>query len=190
MRIIAGSAGGRRLKTLAGRATRPTADRVKEGLFSAIAARIPGARVLDTCAGSGALGLEALSRGAASALFIEADRQAAAITAANIAALGFTEARLLRGDALRLLPRVEESFDLIFLDPPYDIGLLPRLLDLLSRLPLLDAAGLIVAETAAASGEAQHPAFTAIKQSRYGDTVIHYLRPADAKGGQAHGIQR
>lgn len=188
MRIIAGLAGGRRLRTLNGRHTRPTADRVKEAMFSVLAPCLPGARVLDACAGSAALGLEALSRGAASALFIESNRRAADIAAANIAAINLPGARLLRGDALKLLPKLaeqEERFDLIFLDPPYDTGLLRALLRLIGESGLLAVDGLVVAETAAKSGEAAMPQlWEERKCSVYGDTAIHYLRIADIQGGE------
>jgi len=186
MRIIAGAAKGRRLKTLPGFRTRPTADRVKEAVFSALASRLPGANVLDACAGSGALGLEALSRGAASALFIEADRRAAEIVAENLAALQLPGGRLLRGDALKLLPRLDPDrpFDLIFLDPPYETGLLPQLLSLIARCRLLAEEGLVIAETKARSREiTPGPAWQLLRESRYGDTAIHYLSWSDIQGG-------
>ena len=186
MRIIAGAAKGRRLKTSPGFQTRPTADRVKEAVFNVLAVRLPGARVLDACAGSGALGLEALSRGAASALLIEADRRAAAVVAENLAALNLPGGKLLRGDALKLLQDLtpEQHFDLIFFDPPYESGLLPRLLELTARYRLLAENGLVIAETRAVSREfAPGPEWAMVKESRYGDTAIHYLRWSDIQGG-------
>ena len=138
MRIIAGKAKGRTLATLKGMHTRPTADRVKEAIFSVLGDRVSDARVLDAFAGSGALGLEAISRGAAEAWFMEKDRAAAEICAKNIAALGFFACHLLRGDCLKLLPKLSSAgepacFDLIFADPPYNRGLLNPLLSLIAE---------------------------------------------------------
>jgi 16S rRNA (guanine966-N2)-methyltransferase len=124
LRIIAGRFRGRSLDAPAGIATRPTADRVREALFSMLASRIgsfEGLRVADLYAGSGALGFEALSRGARQATFVETDRNAAAAIRSNAARLGVTEqVRLLGGSALAL--PASEPFDLIFADPPYALG--------------------------------------------------------------------
>ena len=122
-RIIAGEARGRRLVVPAGNGTRPTADRAREGLFSSLLSLtdLEGARVLDLYAGSGALGLEALSRGAASATFVESDARAAATIRRNAERLGATaQIRVLGGSALSL-PR-SDPFDLVFADPPYASG--------------------------------------------------------------------
>jgi len=118
MRIVAGTLGGRRLKAPAGRATRPTSDRVREALFS-ILGDLTGERVLDLFAGSGALGIEALSRGAASAVFVDSDPRAIAAIRANLDSLGITAATHKR-DAVAYLNNASEGpFDLVFLDPPY-----------------------------------------------------------------------
>ncbi len=119
MRVVAGEFGGRRLHAPRGRATRPTSDRVREALF-AILGDVRGARVLDLFAGSGALGIEALSRGAESAVFVESDREAAAAIRRNLDAIGVLAAEVRRQDVLRFLGASEGSFDLVFLDPPYD----------------------------------------------------------------------
>jgi 16S rRNA (guanine966-N2)-methyltransferase len=123
MRVIAGRLGGRRLKAPRARVTRPTSDRVREALFSMLG-ELEGTRVLDLFAGTGALGIEALSRGAAGAVFVE--RHAGAVRALNenLAALGLesTEAEVRRGDALgalRSARRRQETYDLVFIDPPY-----------------------------------------------------------------------
>lgn len=125
MRIIAGEWRGRRLSTPPGLSTRPTADRVRETLFNMLASRIgpfDGLRVADLFAGSGALGIEALSRGAAVALFVENDPKALPAIRANVAALGAQErVRILAGSALSL-PAPDQPFDLIFADPPYAPG--------------------------------------------------------------------
>lgn len=120
MRIITGTARGRKLKTLETLDVRPTADRVKEGLFSALQFSIEGRRVLDMFAGSGQLGLEALSRGARSALFIDQSPKAAAVVRENIAACGFEDrSRVVQSDSLSYLRGSEEVFDIAFIDPPY-----------------------------------------------------------------------
>ncbi len=124
MRIIAGQYRRRQLRVLEGFTTRPMPDRVKESVFGMLGARVEGARVLDLFAGSGALGLESLSRGAASCLFVERDRAAAGVLEENIAALGCADrATLALGDALGMsvVARAPEPTDLIFLDPPYPL---------------------------------------------------------------------
>lgn len=115
MRVVAGAFKGRRLSVPPG--ARPTADRVREALFS-ILGEVAGARVLDLYAGSGALGIEALSRGADFATFVDRDRRAVQAIARNVEGLGAT-AEIRREDALRFLARVDEAFDLVFVDPPY-----------------------------------------------------------------------
>jgi 16S rRNA (guanine966-N2)-methyltransferase len=118
MRIVAGTLGGRRLKAPSGRGTRPTSDRVREALFS-ILGSVEGVRVLDLFAGSGALGIEALSRGAASAVFVDSDQRAISAVRANLEDLGL-EAEAHRRDALLYLRSAPEApFGLVFLDPPY-----------------------------------------------------------------------
>ena len=119
MRIVAGEHKGRRLVAPKGTRTRPTADRVREALFSMLG-ELSGARVLDLFAGSGALGIEALSRGAASAVFVERDARAAAAITRNLEAIGATAAEVRREDVQHFLARVEGPFDLVFVDPPYD----------------------------------------------------------------------
>lgn len=119
MRVVAGTYGGRRLRAPRGTRTRPTADRVREALFSMLG-DVGGARVLDLYAGSGALGIEALSRGAASAVFVDRDPAAVAAIRRNLDELGVAEAEVRRRDALAFLAGREASFDLVFCDPPYD----------------------------------------------------------------------
>jgi 16S rRNA (guanine(966)-N(2))-methyltransferase RsmD len=123
MRVIAGRLGGRVLRAPRGRVTRPTSDRVKEALFAQLG-ELGGARVLDLFAGAGGLGIEALSRGAAQAVFVERDAAAARVLAANLAALGLgpEQAQVRRTDALAALRSAKsarETYDLIFIDPPY-----------------------------------------------------------------------
>lgn len=181
MRIIAGAARGRRLRTLPGRQTRPTADRVKEAMFSVLLPELDGARVLDAFAGSAALGLEALSRGAASCLFIEKNRAAAEVAAANIAAAALPGGRLLRGDVLRLLPQLKKQepallFDLVLADPTYADGLLTPLYETLTRCELLAPEALFVAETAAHDERFVPSGAELVNKGVYGDTAVCYYR--------------
>ena len=118
MRVVAGAFKGRRLQAPRGQRTRPTADRVREALFSMLG-DVSGARVLDLYAGSGALGIEALSRGAASIVFVERHQAAVAAIRRNLELVG-AEAEVRRQDALRFLGRATGPFDLVFVDPPYD----------------------------------------------------------------------
>lgn len=147
MRVITGSARGRRLKELEGLETRPTTDRVKEGLFSALQCDIEGRRVLDLFAGTGQLGIECLSRGAASAVFVDRRGDAVRLVGENLALTGLQDrARVVRGDSLEYLRGLKERFDLIFLDPPYQAGLLEPALNLISAFDILNPHGIIVAE--------------------------------------------
>ncbi len=177
-RIIAGSAGGRRLRTPPGAGTRPTSDRVREALFSALDARdlLAGARVLDLYAGSGALGLEALSRGAAAVVLVESDRGAASVVRANAEALGFgTTATVVTTTVERAvaLP-ADVPFDLVLLDPPYavDEAVLDRVLARLAQAWLAPGA-MVVLERSSRSPEPGWPArLVAEKPRRYGETTL------------------
>ena len=147
MRVITGSARGRRLKELEGYETRPTTDRVKEGVFSALQFDIEGRHVLDLFAGTGQMGIECLSRGAASAVFVDRRRDAAALVRENLALTGLLDrARVIQGQALEVLERSGEKFDLVFLDPPYESGLLEEALARLTGFDILNPHGIIVAE--------------------------------------------
>ena len=149
MRVITGSARGRRLKELEGLETRPTTGKVKEALFSVIQFDIEGRRVLDLFAGTGQLGIEALSRGAECAVFVERRRDALQVIRENLEACGMTDkARVVNGDAMSYL-KSGEKFDLIFLDPPYASGLLEQALEAIVRFDICRRHGIIVAESAA-----------------------------------------
>lgn len=145
MRVIAGKAKGRKLVTRESDATRPTADRMKEALFSSIQFSIAGSRFLDIFAGSGAIGIEALSRGAAYAAFIESEEEALSCIRQNLKALDFqNQAELIGRDvysALRELSARGETFDIVFLDPPYRQGHETRCLDAIRDFSLLAETG-------------------------------------------------
>ncbi len=133
MRVITGTAKGRKLKTLEGENVRPTIERVKEAIFSIIQFEIEGRRILDLFAGSGQLGIEALSRSAASAVFIDADKAAVAIVKENLDAAKLAEkAAVLQTDAAAFLQTSELIFDIAFLDPPYGTGVLQKVLPLVA----------------------------------------------------------
>ncbi|GAB2637602.1 16S rRNA (guanine(966)-N(2))-methyltransferase RsmD [Nocardia goodfellowii] len=176
-RIVAGAAGGRRLRVPPA-GTRPTSDRVREALFSAIDARLDldGVRVLDLYAGSGALGLEAISRGAAHALLVESDRKAAAIVQGNIGTLGLPGAELRLGSVASVLQRGGSGeFDLVFSDPPYDVDTETVIADLrlLADHHWLAHDALVVVERSIRSPEIVWPAgYTAAKSRKYGETRI------------------
>lgn len=134
MRIISGTAKGRRLQTLPGNDVRPTADKVKEGIFSAIQFDIEGRRFLDLFAGSGQMGLEALSRGAVSAVFVDSSNDSIKVLKENISTVGFGEnSTVIRSDALSFLSLTKETFDIAFLDPPYAAGLIQKSLEAVSK---------------------------------------------------------
>ena len=164
---MAGTHGGRRLIPPRGRDVRPTSDRVREALFSILGERVRGARVLDLFAGTGALGLEALSRGAATATFVDRDT---APVRANLEALGL-EAEVHRRDALAFLGAATEHYDLVFLDPPYReaAALAPRLADNLPA--VLAPGGLVVSESDRRAPLDLAPLAT-LDERRYGDTLI------------------
>jgi 16S rRNA (guanine966-N2)-methyltransferase len=174
VRVIAGRYGGRRLQAPPGTATRPTSDRVREALFSILGVRVAGARVLDLFAGSGALGLEALSRGAAAVTFVESAPAALRVLRANVAALG-ADAEIARADAVRWLRAASagaRQYDLVFLDPPYRQA--EALGDALSDLlpAVLGQGALVVAESdRRAPLELTIPT---IDERRYGDTLIRF----------------
>ncbi|MCI8680032.1 MAG: 16S rRNA (guanine(966)-N(2))-methyltransferase RsmD [Oscillospiraceae bacterium] len=148
MRVITGSARGRRLLELAGGETRPTADRVKEGVFNIIQFDIEGRRVLDLFAGTGQLGVEALSRGAAEAVFVEQRRDAARLVTENLKLTGLADrARVVNGDALSYLAGAGERFDIVFIDPPYADRLWESAISAIYRFDILANHGIIVCES-------------------------------------------
>ena len=176
LRIIGGTWRGRRLRFPAAAAIRPTPDRERETLFNWLAARVPGARALDLFAGSGALGLEALSRGAAHVTFVEQDETAARELRARLLEWQAQGAEVRRADALRYLAGTPAApFTLVFLDPPFGSGLLARALSLLAERGWLSPGALIYVECAARQGPPSLPAgFTPLKGKQAGE-VGYYL---------------
>jgi 16S rRNA (guanine966-N2)-methyltransferase len=179
-RIVAGRAGGRRL-TVPQKGTRPTSERVREAMFSALesAVDLDGALVLDLYAGSGALGLEALSRGAAGATFVENDRKALDVLRRNVTAVGLPGAVVLPGAVETVLAdRPGEPFDVVLADPPYALTE-PQLTTVLDRLAgngWLAGHGVLVLERAARGGAPDlAEGLTVIRERRYGDTVTYWL---------------
>ena len=168
MRVVAGSAGGRRLRAPAGGRLRPTSERVREAIFSSLGSlgAVEGARVLDLYAGTGALGIEALSRGAASATFVDSDREAVGAIRANLEATGF-EGTVVRSDVLRFLRDTPQTFDLALADPPYAFVEWPALLALLP-------ADLAVLESGKPVEGA--PGWVILRSRRYGDSVVTLAR--------------
>lgn len=183
MRIVAGTARGRRLQVPEGTRTRPTSDRAREGLFSSLLSllELDGARVLDLYAGSGALGLEALSRGAVSATLVEHDPDALAVLAANIDHLALPGAHLVRQSVERFLPvDPEPRYDLALLDPPYELDVVPALV--LLR-PWLTETAIVVAERATRAGELTWPTgYEPRRSRRYGEATLWYAASASVAG--------
>jgi 16S rRNA (guanine966-N2)-methyltransferase len=181
-RIIGGAAGGRRLRTPPGDATRPTADRVREALFSALEAEfgtLRGLRFLDLYAGSGAVGLEAASRGADAVTAVESDRRTAGVVTANAAALGFDVDVRAQPVASVLGGSPGSAYDVVFLDPPYPMATdeVVRTLSLLVEHGWVEPGGAVVVERSARSVEPTWPAGLVLRRrKKYGETVLWYLR--------------
>jgi 16S rRNA (guanine966-N2)-methyltransferase len=191
MRVVAGAYGGRRLRAPRGQTTRPTSDRVREALFSTLGDAVAGAHVLDLFAGSGALGIEALSRGAADAVFVERDAAVAAVLRANLRVLGI-DATVHVGDASRFVrDRLPDPtmpvFDLVLCDPPYKLSSdeVVNLLDRLGRSGQVSTTATMVAE------RARHSEALSVSEQElhvadvrtYGDTTLYYLRCAPRADG-------
>ena len=178
MRVITGKARGVQLKTPDGMTTRPTTDRVKEALFSIIQFEIPGATVLDLFGGTGQLGIEALSRGAKSAVFVDAGEPACRLIRENLKRTRLEgEARVIRSDYMDYLNRCKEQFQIIFLDPPYAEVFLENALKRITEIDILQSGGIIVAERPV--GKDLPWEFEGYQRSRdykYGSTLLTVYR--------------
>ncbi|MET3960549.1 16S rRNA (guanine966-N2)-methyltransferase [Marmoricola sp. OAE513] len=185
-RIIAGTAKGRRVRTPAGDVTRPTSDRVREALFSALEAQfgsLHGLRVLDLYAGSGAVGLEAASRGATAVLAVESDRRTAALIAENARTLGLAVEVSAHPVERVLTAPAREPFDVVFLDPPYPLPAeaVTEALGLLATGGWLSEGAAVVVERSRRSVEPAWPdGLGTARQKKYGETVLWYLRRPEA----------
>lgn len=195
MRIVAGTARGRRLEAPPGRTTRPTSDRMREALFSTLTAMrgaLSGARFLDLYAGSGAVGLEALSRGAASAVLVESDRSVLRVLRSNVAELGLAGAVIVASTVEKFVaePAGAEPYDIVFLDPPYSLPtdrLSAVLADLRRGGGLTDQA-IVAVERASRDGDFAWPdGFFAERSRRYGEGSLWYGRAAMETAGSTGG---
>jgi 16S rRNA (guanine(966)-N(2))-methyltransferase RsmD len=190
LRLTGGQGRGRRLASAAIRGLRPTSSRVREALFDILGARVEGADILDLFAGSGAVGIEALSRGARRAVFVEAQRRAARLIEANLRAAAVRGSTQVLADgaaaALDRLARAGDSFSIVFLDPPYAIGASPGLLECAAR--VLRAGGVLVVEHGARAlpEPPAHVPLVAGRRYRYGDSrlsVFHRVPDAGESRG-------
>lgn len=182
MRVITGSARGKKLKSPDGMNTRPTTDRVKESVFNIIQSYLPAEKVLDLFAGSGAMGIEALSRGSRYAVFADTDSAAINVIKQNLEGCRFSEkAQVLKLDAEEYLSRCQEKFDIIFLDPPYNCGYLNKVIKKLLSLDILTENGIIVAESEFGGESVELDSVDCIKTAKYGKTVVSVFKSAHNK---------
>ena len=178
MRVITGKARGVALKTPDGMTTRPTTDRVKEALFSIIQFDIPCARVLDLFGGTGQLGIEALSRGAKSAVFVDAGEPACRLIKENLKRTKLeNDATVIRADYMQYLCSCTGKFDIVFLDPPYAEVFLENSLKKLTEIDILESGGIIVAERPVGKDLPwDFPGFSRSKDYKYGNTLLTLYR--------------
>jgi len=183
VRVIAGQARGHKLKAPAGRHTRPTADRVKEAVFNSLMPLIPECEFLDLFAGTGAMGIEALSRGARKAWFAEQQQSALKVLRENLRRTGFEEqAVLLAGKLPDCLKGLEQRFQVVFADPPYGSPILVPVIELLCGERLLSPGATVVVETAKRDSIPGTIGALALKrQADYGDTKISYYYLPDGE---------
>ena len=174
MRVITGKARGIVLKTPDGDATRPTADRVKEAVFSIIQFIIPGGKVLDLFGGTGQLGIEALSREAKSAVFVDAREDACKLIRENLKRTGFLQqSHVIKSDYQAYLKTCHDKFDIIFLDPPYAEVFLENSLKMITEIDILQSGGIIVTERPLGKVlDADFDGYTRSKDYKYGKTII------------------
>lgn len=178
MRVITGKARGIQLKTPDGMQTRPTADRVKEALFSIINFDVPGAKVLDLFGGTGQLGIEALSRGAESAVFVDAREDSCKIIRENLRRTKLEQqSKVIRSDYLDYLHRCKERFDIILLDPPYAEAYLENALKCITEIDILQTDGIIVTERPLGKDlPFEYDGLSRSKDYKYGNTLLTLYR--------------
>jgi len=192
MRVIAGRLGGRRLRAPPEVGVRPTSDRVREALFGQLGA-LEDAHVLDLYAGTGALGIEALSRGASAAIFVERSPASLGVLKDNLERLGLrARSQIVRGDALavvRRLGRSAERFDLVLADPPYASDVSPELLTALLTAAIVAPRGTVVIESSRRHPVRPVPGWRVISERRYGDTLVTRLEPDPESGIGTRGAE-
>jgi len=178
MRVITGSAKGKKLRTPDGLLTRPTSDRVKEAVFSAIQFEVQNARFLDLFAGSGQMGIEALSRGASFAVFVDGRREACNLVSENLKLTGFEkQGRVIHEDYMAYLKKCSEKFDIIFLDPPYAEVFLENSLKTITEIDILADCGIIICERPAEKLQnVEIPGLVRTKDYKYGKTWVTVFR--------------
>ena len=181
MRVISGVRKGRRLASLKKATVRPTSDRVRESIFNVLQTVVAGKRVLDLFAGAGTLGIEALSRGAQSATFVDASRQSVTILKKNLRDLDLeSRSAVLRLDGLKALGKLTQKFHLIFADPPYLKGYLQRVVDSVAQSEALQKNGLLILEHHKKEKfSLPQESLSLWKEKRFGDTVISFLLKVD-----------
>ena len=178
MRVISGKAKGIALKTPDGMLTRPTSDRVKEAMFSIIQFDLPGAKVLDLFGGTGQLGIEAISRGASSAVFVDAREDACKLIRENLSKAKMeNQGKVVRSDYMDYLKRTKERFQIILLDPPYAEVFLENALKIITEIDILESGGIIIAERPLGK---EMPwffsGFTRSRDYKYGKTLVTVYR--------------
>ena len=186
MRVIAGTARSVPLKSRDGMETRPTTDRVKEAMFNIIQFEIEGRCVLDLFGGSGALAIEALSRGAQQAVIVDKEQEAVSVIRENLERTALrSHAEIVRQDYMNYLNSCKKQFDLVFLDPPYAEKFLENALKRISEIDILKSGGIIITERPATKSlDGDFPGLERSKDYRYGKTVVTLFRKQT--GGQAH----
>ena len=178
MRVITGKARGVALKTPTGMHTRPTSDRVKEALFSIIQFDLPAAKVLDLFGGTGQLGIEALSRGAKSAVFVDERDDACKLIKENLTRTKLQQdAKVIRGDYLAYLKSCKEKFNIVLLDPPYAEVFLENALKMITEIDILESGGIMVAEYPVGKSLSwDFPGYSRSKDYKYGKTMLTVYR--------------
>jgi 16S rRNA (guanine966-N2)-methyltransferase len=183
MRIISGTSKGKKLRPLRGQGIRPTSDRVKESIFNILGEEVDGKHVLDLFAGTGNLGIEALSRGATRSVFVEKEKLAIDLIKKNLSHCGFDDrVHIMTGEverAIRLLHRKGEVFDLIFMDPPYRRGLVQKTLGILQAQPLHHEDSIIVIEHDRREPLSESmEEWVLLRKRPFGDTVVSFIAPS------------
>lgn len=172
MRVIAGSKRGSKLFDFEGQKIRPTTDRVKESVFNLIQEYIPGSTVLDLFSGSGALGAEALSRGACSAVCVDISAESVAVIKKNMQNLGFENVEIVNSDAVHFLETSKRSFSVIFLDPPYNRGFIAPVIKKITECGILTEDGIVVLESDFSDEHGEQDGLCIIKQRKYGRSYV------------------